>query len=65
MKLIAHSYINRRECSVQECVYHVLSVQWLRKTFPEVIFANSNVPEKQFRVCLKEDDGLLYRLRKC
>ena len=37
MKLIAHSYINRRECSAQECVYHVLSSQWLRKTFPVLL----------------------------
>ena len=54
VKLIAHSDLNRRECSAQECVYHVLSGQWLRKTFPGVVFANSNVLEKQFRVCLRE-----------
>ena len=54
VKLIAHSDLNRRECSAQECVYHVLSGQWLRKTFPGVVFANSNVLEKQFRVRLRE-----------
>ena len=54
MKLTAHSYTNRRECSVQERVYHVSSGQWLRKTFPGVVFANSNVPEKRFRACLRE-----------
>ena len=55
MKLIAHSYVNRRERCDQECVHHVLSGQWLRKTFPSVVFVNSNVPEKRFRVCLRED----------
>ena len=52
---IAHAYTNNQECSVQECVYHVLPGQWLRKTFPGVIFANSNIPEKHFRVCLKDE----------
>ena len=54
MKYIAHAYIDNRECSVQESVYHVLPGQWLRKTFPGVIFANSNIPENRFRVCLKK-----------
>ena len=54
---IAHAYTNSQECSVQECVYHVLPGQWLRKTFPGVIFANSNIPEKHFRVCLKEEES--------
>ena len=56
MKSIAHAYTNNRECSVQECLYHVLPGQWLRKTFPGVIFANSNIPEKRFRVCLNEEE---------
>ena len=34
----------------------VLPGQWLRKTFPGAIFANSNIPEKPFRVCLKEGE---------
>ena len=44
-------YINKRGC-----IYHILPGQWLRKTFPGMIFANSNVPEKSFRVCLNEDE---------
>ena len=56
MRLIAHTYLNKRECRIQECVYHILSVQWLRKIYPTVIFANSNIPEKQFRICLSEDE---------
>ena len=55
MKSIAHAYKNNRECSVQECVYHVLPGQWLRKTFPGVIFDNSNIPKHHSRVCLKEE----------
>ena len=31
MKPVAQSYVNKRKCSIQECVYHVLSGQWLRK----------------------------------
>ena len=48
MKSLANAYINKRKCSIQECVYHILPGQWLRKTFPHLIFANSNIPEKTF-----------------
>ena len=54
MKLVANAYINKRKFSIQECAYHILPVQWLRKTFPGVIFANSIIPEKRFRLCLAE-----------
>ena len=56
MMSVANAYINKRKCSIQECVYHTLPGQWLRKTFSGVIFANSNVSEKRFRVCLNEDE---------
>ena len=56
MKSVAQTYLNKRECSIQECVYQVLSGQWLRKTFPGVIFANSNISEKRYRICLEEKD---------
>ena len=48
IKSVANIYINKRECSIQECVYEILPGQWLRKTIPGVIFANSNLPEKCF-----------------
>ena len=56
MKSVANAYSNKKECSIQECVYHVLPGQWLRKTFPGVIFANSNVSEKRFQLCLAEHE---------
>ena len=56
MKAIAHAYTSKRECSVQECVYQIMSGQWLRKTYPAVIFANSNLPENRFRMCLSEKE---------
>ena len=56
MKSEAHSYVIKRECSIQECVYQILPGQWLRKTFPSVIFANSNVPKKRYRICRDEKD---------
>ena len=56
MKSVASAYVNKRECSIQECVYHILAGQWLRKTFPGVIFANSNLPEKRYRICRDEKD---------
>ena len=56
MKFIARAYITKRECSVQEAVYHVMPELWLRKSYPRVIFVNTNLPEKRFRVCLTEDE---------
>ena len=50
MKSIAKAYITKRECSVQEAVYHVMPELWLRKSYPCVIFINTNMPEKRFRV---------------
>ena len=55
MMSVANAYLNRGECSIQECVYHVLPGQWLRRTFPGVIFTNSNVPEKRFCIFLSEN----------
>ena len=56
MKTVGNAYLNKRKCSVKKCVYHVFSGQWLRKTFPLVIFANSNIPEKRFRMLLSQDE---------
>ena len=54
IRLIAHTYQNKRECRIQECEYHILSGQCLRKIHPTVIFANSKIPENQFQICLSE-----------
>ena len=55
IKSVAYVYTNERECSIQECVYRILSSQWLRETFPGVVFANSNHPEKTYRIFLSEE----------
>jgi len=57
MKSIARAYTTKREVSVQEAAYLVLLELWLRKIFPSVVFANSNLPEKRFRVCLSEKES--------
>ncbi|XP_057310099.1 uncharacterized protein LOC130648095 [Hydractinia symbiolongicarpus] len=51
MKLIAKVFTTKRECSVQEAVYLIMPELWLRKTFPKVVFANTNLPEKRYRMC--------------
>ena len=53
---MAQNYVNKREYNVQECVYHILAGQWLRKTSPGVIFANIKVPETRYRVYRDEKD---------
>ena len=57
IKSVANVYLTKRKCSVQECVYHVLPGEWLRKTFPGVIFADSNIPEKRFHIFLSENEN--------
>ena len=56
MRAIAHAYTTKRECSIQEAVYNTMPELWLRKIFPAVIFANSNLPEERYRMCLSEDE---------
>ena len=54
MKAIAKAYLTKRECSVQEAVYHILPELWLQKIFPKVIFLNSNLPEKRYKIFKKK-----------
>ena len=54
LKATAKAYSTKRECSVQEAVYHILPELWLRKIFPKVIILNSNVPEKRYRIFKKK-----------
>ena len=56
MKSIVRAYSMKREFSVQEAVYHIMPELRLRKTFVAVVFANTNIPEKRFRVCLDESE---------
>ena len=56
MKLIARAYASKRECIVQEAVYHIMQELWLRKVFPLVLFANTNLPENRYRVCVCEKE---------
>ena len=56
MKSISNAYRTHREMSVQEAVSIVLPEIWLRKTFPVVMFANSNLPDKRYRVCRSEEE---------
>ena len=47
MKAIAQAYASNRECSVQETVCHCLPELFLRKVFPGVMYANTNISEKR------------------
>ena len=38
IKLLVYCHLTMTECSVQECVYHNLPAQWLRKIFPGKVF---------------------------
>ena len=56
MRAVARAYSAKRECSVQEAVYLVMPQLWLTKTFPKVIFLNSNIPEKRYRIFWRKED---------
>ena len=56
MRAVAKTYSRKRECSVQEAVYLLMPKLWLRKTFSKVIFLNSNVPEKRYRMFRNKED---------
>ena len=56
MRAIPKAYSKKTECSVQEAVYLLMPEFWLRKTFPKVIFLNSNVPEKRYSMFRSKGD---------
>ena len=56
MKAIARAYATKRECSVQQAVYLIVPELWLGKIFPTVIFLNSNMPEKNYKMFKKKDE---------
>ena len=51
MKRLALAFLSHRQCSLQEAVYQVLPELMLRKCFPGVVFANTNLPDKRYRIC--------------
>ena len=56
MRAVPRVYSMRRECSVQERVYLVMPELWLQKTFLKVIFLNSNIPEKCYKIFRRKED---------
>ena len=55
MKKLAVAFLSNRQCSLQE-VYQLMPELWLRKNFPAVTFANSNLPNKRFRVSKSKNE---------
>ena len=53
---VAHAYASNRECSVQEAVHHCLRELWLRKIFPSVIYANTNLAEKRLKMLQSQEE---------
>ena len=41
-----------------KAVYQVMPELWLRKVFPGVLYANSNIPEKRVRIMLSKKEIL-------
>ena len=45
LKPFARAYSMKRECSVQEAVYHIIPELWLQKAFPALVFSDTNIPK--------------------
>ena len=56
MRAVARAYSTKRECSVQEAVYLVMPELWSQKTFPKVLFLNSNISEKRYRIFRRKEE---------
>ena len=56
MKKLALAFLSRRQCSLQEAVTQLMPELWLRKTFPGTVFANTNLPEKRYRICKSQQE---------
>ena len=56
MQGIVRAYVNKREWSVQEAVYHVLPELHMCKIFPVVCFAHSNVSEEHIKILKSETE---------
>ena len=54
MKSVTRAYRTHREISVKEAITIALPELWLRKICPTVVFANSNLLEKRYRICCSE-----------
>ena len=56
MRELDHAFASKRECSVQQAVYHCLLELWIREVFPGVIYANSSLPEKRFKMLQSKEE---------
>ena len=54
MKTVAKVYLNSRECTVLEAVYHILPELKLKRIFLAVYFVNSNLQEERVQVLLSQ-----------
>ena len=51
------TYDNKRECSVQETVSHMLPELHLQKIFLGISFVNTSLPEEQTRILLSKKES--------
>ena len=56
MRYIARAYATKRECSMLEAVYLVMSELWHINSLPTVVFANSNLREYHNRMCCSKEE---------
>ena len=56
MREADHAFASNRECSVKQALYHCLVELWVREVFPGVIYANTNLPEKRFKMLRSKEE---------
>ena len=63
LEKIAKAYLNSRECSFQEAVYHILPELELKINFPTLYFVNTNLPNERIQILLSEKkDSVSYQV---
>ena len=60
LRKVGAAFLSSREVSSQECVYRCFPELWLRKTFPSVIYVNTDLLERRIRT--RKNEQLLAEL---
>lgn len=56
LRKVGAASLSSREVSAQECVYRCMPEIWLRKFFPQVVYVNTDLPEKRIRAAKTQQE---------
>ena len=56
LRKVGAASLSSREGSAQDCVYRCMPELWFRKIFPQVVYVNTDFPEKRIRVVKSQQE---------